>query len=252
MAHEVKTQPCPECGGLMRYEKHDDVLEYQGHKRTIKTLGWWCTKCGEAILTGDPLVRHERAFLQLKAEVDGVLGPKEVARVREGLGLSQRTAGELLGGGPRGFQKYESGKQAVSTAMSHLLRLLAKDPSRLGDLAYSAEQLNEIYDKTEGYCACCGKKLAFTNHGLGGGTNAKGRWEVAHRRAGSKGGGDRLPNLWALCVECNRDMSTADATRVVHREGKTPVRGSPFLGRSRSDRDSPGSGTPVTRRAASR
>ena len=144
MAHEVKTQPCPECGGLMRYEKHDDVLEYQGRKRTIKTLGWWCTKCGEAILTGDPLVRHERAFLQLKAEVDGVLGPKEVAKVREGLGLSQRTAGELLGGGPRGFQKYESGKQAVSTAMSHLLRLLAKDPSRLGDLAYTADQLNEI------------------------------------------------------------------------------------------------------------
>jgi HTH-type transcriptional regulator/antitoxin MqsA len=139
MTQELKTQPCPECGSVMQYEKHDDVLEYRGHKRTIKTLGWWCTKCGEALLTGDALVRHERAFLQLKATVDGVLGPGEVARVREALGLSQRKAGEVLGGGPRAFQKYESGKQAVSVPMSLLLRLLARDPSRLRELVAPAK-----------------------------------------------------------------------------------------------------------------
>jgi HTH-type transcriptional regulator / antitoxin MqsA len=143
MAHEVKTQSCPECGGLMRYEKHDDVLEYKGHKHTIKTLGWWCTKCGEAILSGEPLVRHERAFLQFKADVDGVLGPKQVAKVRESLGLSQRKAGEVLGGGPRAFQKYESGKQAVSTPMSHLLRLLKRDPARLKEIIV-ASSLDEV------------------------------------------------------------------------------------------------------------
>ncbi|MGH7293988.1 MAG: type II TA system antitoxin MqsA family protein, partial [Polyangiaceae bacterium] len=82
--------------------------------------------------------RHERAFLQLKAVVDGVLGPKEVAKVREALGLSQRKAGEVLGGGPRAFQKYESGKQAVSTPMSHLLRLLEKDPSRLKEIVVAS------------------------------------------------------------------------------------------------------------------
>jgi HTH-type transcriptional regulator / antitoxin MqsA len=135
MAKDVKTQPCPECGGLMRYEKHDDVLTYKGKSHTIKTLGWWCTKCDEAILTGEPLVAHEKAFQQLKTEVDGVLGPSEVARIRAKLGLSQRKASELLGGGPRAFQKYESGTQALSVAMSHLLRLLAKDPSRLRELS---------------------------------------------------------------------------------------------------------------------
>jgi HTH-type transcriptional regulator/antitoxin MqsA len=134
MSKENKTQPCPECGHPMRYEKHDDVLVYKDRKRTIKTLGWWCTKCDEAILSGEPLVAHERAFQQLKAEVDGVLNPKEIAKIRAGLGLSQRKAGEVLGGGPRAFQKYESGKQAVSVPMSHLLRLLASDPSRLQEL----------------------------------------------------------------------------------------------------------------------
>ena len=134
MGKEIKTQPCPECGGTMRYEKHDDVIVYEERSRTIKTLGWWCTKCDEAILTGEPLVAHERAFQQLKAEVEGVLGPKEVIRARAALGLSQRKAGEILGGGPRAFQKYESGKQALSVAMSHLLRLLASDPSRLREI----------------------------------------------------------------------------------------------------------------------
>ena len=135
MAKAAKAQPCPECGGTMRYEKHDDVLTYKGKSRTIKTLGWWCTKCDEGILTGDPLVAHEKAFQQFKAEIDGVLNPAEVATIRAALGLSQRRASELLGGGPRAFQKSESGTQALSVAMSHLLRLLANDPSRLRELS---------------------------------------------------------------------------------------------------------------------
>jgi HTH-type transcriptional regulator/antitoxin MqsA len=135
---KVKTQPCPECGGVMRYEKHADVISYRGHEKTIQSLGWWCTKCGEGILTGNPLVAHGRALQSLKAEVDGVLGPKEVAEVREALGLSQRKAGELLGGGPRAFQKYESGSQIPSVPMSHLLTLLARDPRRLDELRAEA------------------------------------------------------------------------------------------------------------------
>lgn len=141
MSKEVRTQPCPECSGVMKYEKHDDVLEYKGQTRTIKTLGWWCTKCGEGILTGEPLLAHEQAFQEFKAEVDDVLGPKEVAEVRRTLGLSQRRAGELLGGGPRAFQKYEAGKQAVSVPMSHLLRLLVNDPTRLRELAPATKKV---------------------------------------------------------------------------------------------------------------
>jgi HTH-type transcriptional regulator/antitoxin MqsA len=118
----------------MRHGKHDDVLKYQGHERTIRTLGWWCTKCGEGILAGDALKDHETAFFAFKAEVDGVLAPGEIVRVRQKLGLSQRKAGELLGGGPRAFQKYESGAQAASAPMSNLLRLLANDPSRLEEI----------------------------------------------------------------------------------------------------------------------
>jgi HTH-type transcriptional regulator / antitoxin MqsA len=107
-------------------------------------LGWWCADCDEAILDGKALAARERAFLELKAEVDEVLGPQEVTQVREKLGLSQRAAGELLGGGPRAFQKYEAGKQAVSTPMSNLLRLLANDPARLDELRDASKSRGSV------------------------------------------------------------------------------------------------------------
>ena len=129
-----KTQPCPECSGEMRYEKRADEVSYLGHKRKLKTLAWWCAKCGEGILEGMALREREKAFLELKAEVDGVLGPDEIAAARKAIGLSQRKAGELLGGGPRSFQKYEAGKQAASVPMSRLLTLLSNDPKRLREL----------------------------------------------------------------------------------------------------------------------
>jgi HTH-type transcriptional regulator/antitoxin MqsA len=147
MATKPKTQPCPSCSGTMRFERRDDVLVYQGHEKRVKTQGWWCAACGEAILDGKTLSERERAFLELKAEVDEVLGPAEVAAVRKRLGLSQRKAGELLGGGPRAFQKYESGKQAVSVPMSNLLRLLDHDPRRLREIAADGPGLRKPASK---------------------------------------------------------------------------------------------------------
>lgn len=66
----IMTQSCPECGGTMRYETRPNAVDYKGHTRTVETLGWWCTGCGEGILTGEPLAANERAFLELKSEVD--------------------------------------------------------------------------------------------------------------------------------------------------------------------------------------
>jgi transcriptional regulator with XRE-family HTH domain len=59
------------------------------------------------------------------------LSPADVRRIREGLGLTQAEAGELLGGGIRAFQKYESGAVNPSATAANLLRLLANDPSAL-------------------------------------------------------------------------------------------------------------------------
>lgn len=129
---------CPECGGAMVLEARPDSVEYKGQTAKVRVKGHWCQACGEAVFEGEALRKRERAFLALRAKVEGVLGPKEVAAIRERLHLSQRKAGELLGGGPRAFQKYESGEQQVSVPMANLLRLLARDPHRLTELARGA------------------------------------------------------------------------------------------------------------------
>ena len=62
---------------------------------------------------------------------DSDISPQEVRAIRESLGLSRAEAGEILGGGPRAFSKYEAGAVKPSTSMVRLLRLLHKDPRAL-------------------------------------------------------------------------------------------------------------------------
>ncbi len=129
-----KTICCPECHGTMVWRAGTDSVEYRGHRKSVRLIGYWCQDCAEAVFEGDALQRKEAAFLELRAAVEQVLSPQRVAGIRKKLGLSQRKAGELLGGGPRSFQKYESGEQQVSVPMTNLLRLLERDPRRVREL----------------------------------------------------------------------------------------------------------------------
>ena len=60
--------------------------------------------------------------------------PEEVRAIREGLGLTQVEAGELLGGGPRAFTKYEAGTVKPAAAVVNLLRLLEANPVAVATL----------------------------------------------------------------------------------------------------------------------
>ena len=62
------------------------------------------------------------------------LAPDDIRTIREGLGLTQREAGELLGGGSKAFAKYEAGEMTPSTACNNLLRVLRANPSALNTL----------------------------------------------------------------------------------------------------------------------
>jgi HTH-type transcriptional regulator / antitoxin MqsA len=139
-----KTQPCIECSGTMTFEERPEAIEYKGHTIQIATEGWWCDTCAEAILDGAALKKSEAAFMALKASVDGILGGAAVAEIRKKLKLSQRRAGELLGGGPRAFQKYESGQVMVSAPMSNLLQLLERDPQRVEELKQIKDQMSRM------------------------------------------------------------------------------------------------------------
>lgn len=80
-------------------------------------------------------------------------------------------------------------------------------------MAYTDDELNYIYDKNDGYCHICGKKLAFSNYGQFG---ERAAWEVDHSNPKSRGGSDYLRNLLPACITCNRskrDSSNQTARR---------------------------------------
>ena len=68
------------------------------------------------------------------AEQHDEITADEVRDIRKGLGLSQTEAGELLGGGPRAFTKYEAGTVKPAAAVVRLLRLLEAHPEMIASL----------------------------------------------------------------------------------------------------------------------
>lgn len=130
----TKNIVCHACGGAMLRDVRPNQITYKGHSVSVEQPGWYCQNCDEVVFEGADAEPTEQAFVRLKAEVDGILTPTDVTRIRRKLGLSQRRAGAVLGGGPRSFQKYESGTDWVTRSMANLLRLLDRDPARLKEL----------------------------------------------------------------------------------------------------------------------
>jgi HTH-type transcriptional regulator/antitoxin MqsA len=129
---------CHDCGACLQRDIRPMTVRYRGTEATFEQPGWYCPQCGEGVVGGEDLATTRIVRANLKAEVEGVLSPSEVKRIRTALHLSQRKAGELLGGGSQAFHKYESGLVGVSRAMSNLLRLLDSDIERLGELERAA------------------------------------------------------------------------------------------------------------------
>jgi HTH-type transcriptional regulator/antitoxin MqsA len=110
------------------------TLEYKGAHMTFDMPGWYCAASGESIHTGEDMKASDRALNRLKAVTEGLPLPEEIKRIRVKLGLTQEAAGELIGGGPRAFQKYEAGDLLPSRAIGSALALLDHDPTGLSVL----------------------------------------------------------------------------------------------------------------------
>ena len=129
---------CPETGAPMQRDIRPMTLEYQNQRMTFEMPGWYCESSGQSIHTGEDMKVSDRVLNQLKASVEGLPLPAEIRRVRVKLGLSQEKAGELIGGGPRAFQKYEAGDLLPSRGIASALALLDHDPAGLAVLSARA------------------------------------------------------------------------------------------------------------------
>ena len=130
---------CPVSGQPMRRDVRPFTIAYKGRSRTFDMPGWYSDAAAESIFTRADLRVSDRHLATLKAEVENLAGPDEIARLRRRFRLSQVEAGRILGGGPRAFQKYESGEVVASRGMTNLLRLLARHPEDVALIAAETE-----------------------------------------------------------------------------------------------------------------
>ncbi len=125
---------CPKTGAPMQRGMRSMTLEYKGVITIFDMPGWYCAESDESIHTGEDMKVSDRALNRLKASTEGLPLPEDIKRIRTKLGLTQEEAGELIGGGPRAFQKYEAGDLLPSRAIGSALALLDRDPEGLSVL----------------------------------------------------------------------------------------------------------------------
>ena len=110
--------------------------------------GWYGDGPDEGVFDPQDMKLSDRALNRLKARTEGLLEPEEIRRIRKKLGLSQVDAGEVIGGGPRAFQKYEAGDLLPSKAISSALVLLDHDPASLRVLEARHHKAPALTDAT--------------------------------------------------------------------------------------------------------
>lgn len=121
----------PETGAPLRRAVRPLTLTYKGESITVDMPGWYGEAPDSGVFDPEDMKVSDRALNRLKARAEGLLQPEEIRRIRKRLGLTQEAAGQLIGGGPRAFQKYETGDLLPSRAVSSALTLLDHNPQGL-------------------------------------------------------------------------------------------------------------------------
>jgi putative zinc finger/helix-turn-helix YgiT family protein len=109
------------------------TITVDGKPFTYGQPGWWASledpddKEGQLIDEDNVVRAAARREARARAK-HTILSPLEIKAIRELCDLSQQEAARSFGGGPKAFEKYESGEVAPSSAMVRLLLLAARRP----------------------------------------------------------------------------------------------------------------------------
>jgi HTH-type transcriptional regulator/antitoxin MqsA len=133
---------CPDSGVELVRDVRPFTITYKGKSHTFEMPGLWAVDGSEnAMFLPEDMKVSDKALNLLKAKVENLVTPEHVKRIRQRLKLSQAKAGELIGGGPRAFQKYEAGSVLVSRGVSSALRLLEAKPDMLSELTSAQDEV---------------------------------------------------------------------------------------------------------------
>ena len=66
-------------------------------------------------------------------------------------------------------------------------------------MAFTEDVVKNAFDRVNGYCQVCGKKLVYASRGSAQG---RGGWEARHIKPVLEGGKDEVRNCMIVCKEC--------------------------------------------------
>lgn len=128
---------CPVCGAAeLAHDLRDIPYLYKGETTVIPAVtGEFCPACGETILDATESARVSAAMLEFNRQVNAsIVDPGFIASVRKKLGLDQREAAEIFGGGVNAFSRYETGRTKPPLALVKLLKVLDRHPDLLDEV----------------------------------------------------------------------------------------------------------------------
>jgi HTH-type transcriptional regulator/antitoxin MqsA len=136
---------CPVCGGTLVVESRNVRISYKGESTDIEQPGEYCTLCDEGFLSPNDITSTRKSITDFHRKVDNLLTSSEVKSARSKLNLSQKAAGEIFGGGPMAFSKYERGEITQNKSTDRLLRLLVNGKVKIKDIQeFDEEELKEM------------------------------------------------------------------------------------------------------------
>ncbi|WP_353570047.1 type II toxin-antitoxin system MqsA family antitoxin [Candidatus Albibeggiatoa sp. nov. BB20] len=129
---------CPFCKiGYLERKTMIETYHYREQKLEIEQSGEFCNSCEEGILDANDLKSTDKAIRTFRAKVDGLFTPDEIRQIRKKLGLTQKQAAHLCGGGVNAFSRYERGDVTPVRAVNNLFKLLNNPPEFLKELTNS-------------------------------------------------------------------------------------------------------------------
>ncbi len=143
---------CPICEqGNLQTRTYGRDMQYKGVNISVEGLqSDFCPACGVEMATPEQLDLNAKvirnAFIAERERVkheQNLLTGSEIRKIREQLGITQKQASKIFGGGPTAFAKYEAEDVVQSAGMDKLLRLASEIPAAADWLfAHSAEAIS--------------------------------------------------------------------------------------------------------------
>ncbi len=129
---------CPICDqGILQIRSYGRDMLHKGVNLSVEGLQFsYCPECGAEVTSPEQLDQNaiiiRNAFVaereRVKRDQDLLTGG-EIRRIREFLGITQKQASRIFGGGPTAFAKYEAEDVVQSAGMDKLIRLSSEVPT---------------------------------------------------------------------------------------------------------------------------